>query len=104
MSITITPFTVESTRNLKVPLVGDISEEQIKKNHSSTEAHERLPITYWGIYLDDKQVSFVSSKELAEKTKLWMEKWLKASIGLVLLFWIGVAVSEGIAITKVYGG
>jgi hypothetical protein len=41
--------------------------------------HERdhLPITYWGIYLDDKYISYTSNKELAEKTKIWMEKWLK---------------------------
>lgn len=69
MTIKITPFTVDSTRNLRAPLTGYIKEEKIKKNES--------PITYWGIYLDDKQVSFVSSKELAEKTKLWMEKWLE---------------------------
>jgi hypothetical protein len=38
---------------------------------------DRLPITYWGIYLDDKHVSYTSSRELAEKTKVWIEKWLK---------------------------
>jgi len=68
MTITITPFTVGPIYNLRAPLIGDMK-EQIKKNH--------LPTTYWGIFLDDKQVSFVSSKKLAEKTKLWMEKWLK---------------------------
>jgi hypothetical protein len=68
MAIRITPFTVGSTRNLSPSLIEDISEEKIKKNDP--------PVTYWGIYLDDKKISYTSSKELAEKTKLWMEKWL----------------------------
>lgn len=68
MTITITPFTVGPIYNLRAPLVGDMK-EKIKMNC--------LPTTYLGISLDDKQVSFVSSRELAEKTKLWMEKWLK---------------------------
>ncbi len=68
MTIRITSFTVGSTRNSRDLLIGDMDEEKIKKNY--------LPLTYWGIYLDDKQISYTSSKELAEKTKLWMEKWL----------------------------
>ena len=68
MTIRITPFTVGSTRNLRALLIGDINEEKIEKNYP--------PLTYWGIYLDDKQISYTSSKELAEKTKLWMGKWL----------------------------
>jgi hypothetical protein len=67
--ITIIPFTVDPIRNFRVPPIGHAKEEETKKND--------MPITYWEIYLDDKHVSFVSSKELAEKTKLWMEKWLK---------------------------
>lgn len=62
MMIRIIPFMVDSIRNLRAPLVGNIDD---------------LPITYWAIYLDDKQISYTSSEELAEKTKLWMEKWLK---------------------------
>jgi hypothetical protein len=68
MTIRITPFTVGSTRNLRTPLIEEINEEKIEKNYP--------PLTYWGIYLDDKQISYTSSKELAEKTQLWMEKWL----------------------------
>jgi hypothetical protein len=68
MNITIVPFTIDPTCDCKVPPIGE-REEHIKRNH--------LPITYWGIYLNDKHISFVSSKELAEETKLWMERWLK---------------------------
>lgn len=67
MNITITPFTVNPSCDCKAPLV-QYEDERHLKNH--------LPITYWGIYVDDKHVSFVSSKELAEETKLWMERWL----------------------------
>ena len=68
MSITITPFTLES-RQPSIPRVDDhITDE--KNRHTSAKT------TYWGIYMDGKQVSFTSSKELAEKTKVWMEKWL----------------------------
>lgn len=69
MTITIAPLTVGTNCGCKAPLVGHGKEEHIKKNN--------LPITYWRIYFDDKHVSYTSSKELAEKTKLWMEKWLK---------------------------
>jgi hypothetical protein len=68
MTIRITPFTVGSTRNLRALLIEDMNEEKIKKNNP--------PLTYWGIYLDDKQISYTSSKELAEETQLWTEKWL----------------------------
>ena len=33
-------------------------------------------ITYWGIYLDDREISTTSTKEQAENTKKWMEDWL----------------------------
>jgi hypothetical protein len=58
MTITIMPFTKELT-------------------HVEPAERTEPPITYWGIYLDDRHVSYTSSRELAEKTKLWMEKWLK---------------------------
>ena len=67
MNITITPFTVNPSCDCQAPLAQ--YEDERHQNH--------LPITYWGIYLDDKYVSFVSSKELAEETKVWMEKWLE---------------------------
>jgi hypothetical protein len=69
MTITIAPFTIDSSCDCPALPVGYEKKNNIKKDH--------LPITYWGIYLDDKYISYTSSKELAEKTKLWIEKWLK---------------------------
>ena len=69
MTITIAAFTVDPNCDYKAPLVSHGKEEHVKKSHT--------PITYWGIYFDDKHISYTSSKELAEKTKIWMEKWLK---------------------------
>jgi hypothetical protein len=66
--ITVAPFTVNPGCNCILSSIG-YGEEHIKRYH--------LPITYWGIYIDDEYVSYTSSKELAEKTKVWMEKWLK---------------------------
>lgn len=43
--------------------------------NSSTEKSNSA-ITYWGIYLDDKEISMTSTREQAEKTKEWMENWL----------------------------
>lgn len=67
MDITIAPFMVDPTCDHKVQPVGK-RESHNNKSHS--------PITYWGIYLNDKHISRTSSKELAEQTKLWLEKWL----------------------------
>jgi len=61
------PFIVGPTINSKPLLIEDMNKEENENNDK---------VTYWGIYLDGKQVSFTSSKELAEKTKVWMEKWL----------------------------
>lgn len=69
MKITVAPLTVDSSRNCILPPISCGEEEYIKGNH--------LPITYWGIYIDDKYISYTSSKELAEKTKIWIEKWLE---------------------------
>jgi hypothetical protein len=71
MNITIAPFTVDPTCDCKVQPISN-RENHIKKYHP--------PITYWGIYLNDKHVSRTSSKELAEKTKVWMEKWLSSRL------------------------
>jgi hypothetical protein len=46
MTITIEPYTINS--NIE---------------------NSNIPITYWGIYLDDKKISTTSTKEQAEKTK-----------------------------------
>jgi hypothetical protein len=43
---------------------------------NSNSENSNIPITYWGIYLDDKENSATSTKEQAEKTKQWMENWL----------------------------
>ncbi len=64
MTITIAPFTVEPNYDFKVTPV------EYRKDHP--------PITYWRIYMDDNYVSYTSSRDLAERTKAWMEKWLKS--------------------------
>ncbi len=69
MKITVAPFTVSPDCNGTLPPIRYGEEGHSNKNH--------LPITYWGIYIDDKYVSYTSSKELAEKTKVWIEKWLE---------------------------
>lgn len=53
MNITIAPFTVDPVGGYKAPLVGYEKEEYTKRNHP--------PIIYWGIYLDDKYISYTSS-------------------------------------------
>ncbi len=64
MNITIAPLTVDSNNGAKLlPLR---NEEKL------------LTPVYWGIYLNDECVSCTSSKELAEKTKQWIEKWLSS--------------------------
>ena len=69
MTITISPLIIKLNRTHEpLPILQD-NEEHIKSEH--------LQVTYWGIYLDGKYISYTSSKERAEKTKLWMEKWLK---------------------------
>ena len=66
--MTITPFTLESSAQ-PIPSLNDYITDD-KNGHTGPK------ITYWGIYLDGKQVSYTSSKELAAKTKVWIEKWL----------------------------
>lgn len=56
MTLKIEPYTIET------------------KNEISS-----YPITYWGIYLDDREISMTSTKEQAEHTKKWMEDWLSNS-------------------------
>ncbi len=68
MTITIAPFTVDPGCSYTAPLFGNAEKEVYAQKN---------PLTYWGIYIDDKYVSYTSSKELAEKTKVWMEKWLR---------------------------
>lgn len=70
MTITIAPFTVDSrsSSSYTAPPVWDINKEK---------RTQKNPLIYWGVYIDDKYVSYTSSKELAERTKVWMEKWLR---------------------------
>jgi len=68
MTITISPFTVDPNWAFKAPPYGYTQVNSGK---------DQMPITYWKIYMDDNYVSYTSTKELAEKTKAWMEKWLK---------------------------
>ncbi|GBD38984.1 hypothetical protein HRbin37_01245 [bacterium HR37] len=72
MTITITPFTVDPECNCKTIPQGCSKEEHLRESHK--------PITYWGIHMDNRFISFTSSKELAEKTKAWMEKWLAGKL------------------------
>ncbi len=34
-------------------------------------------IIYWGVYLDDMEISTTTSEEKAIETKEWMENWLE---------------------------
>ena len=54
MNITIAPFTVNPTDDCKAPPFGK-KEEHVKRDHQ--------PITYWGIYLNDKQIGRASCRE-----------------------------------------
>jgi hypothetical protein len=68
MMITITPFAIDLSEASNLP-----SLKQKKENRTPT-------IIYWGIYLNNEQISYTSSKDLAEETKLWIEKWLRNEI------------------------
>ena len=71
-TITISPFTFYPECGCEVPLSGYEKEEHEKMNHQ--------PITYWGIYMDGENISYTSTRELADKTKVWMEKWLEGRL------------------------
>ena len=68
MDIKIVPYTFEPSCDCSPEAVG------YDKNFHITKAH--APITYWGVFLNESRVSSTSSRELAEKTKEWMESWL----------------------------
>jgi len=73
MTISIAPFTVN-------PVFGGARLGLERRREQPDDVGSFTQITYWGICLDDKQISYTSSRELAEKTKLWMERWLKHTI------------------------
>ena len=68
MNITIAPFEVDNNWHDRASRFGYEMDQNLE--------NDDLPITYWGVYWDDKYISYTSSKELAEETKSWMEKWL----------------------------
>jgi hypothetical protein len=73
-TITIARFSIDASHDYSALLVGHVKEEHTEGNH--------LPISYWGIFLDDKYVSYTSNRELTKKTKTWVEKWLKGDFGI----------------------
>ena len=68
MDIKIVPYTFESSCDCSPEAIG------FDKNLHINTIH--VPITYWGVLLNENRVSMTSSLELAEKTKEWMENWL----------------------------
>ena len=68
LSITIAPFEVIPSQGMNFYPSSDGKNEVIK--------NQNKPIQYWGIYLDNETISYTSSRDHAEKTKEWMEKWL----------------------------
>jgi hypothetical protein len=67
MTITVAHLTIDLSCDCKAPLLGNEREVHIN----------RIRITCWGIYLDNKHISYTYGKEPDEKTKVWIEKWLK---------------------------
>ena len=64
MDITIVPLTINSDDKSKLLPIRDEKDKLI------------APVIYWGVYLNDECVSYTSSKELAERTKIWVRNWL----------------------------
>jgi len=69
LSITIAPLEVIPSRDINFYPGLDGKDQVIKDKNK--------PIQYWGIYLGNETISYTSSKDHAEKTKEWMEKWLR---------------------------
>lgn len=69
LSITIAPLEVTPSRDINFYTGLDGKDQVIKDKNK--------PIQYWGIYLGKETISYTSSKDHAEKTKEWMEKWLR---------------------------
>jgi hypothetical protein len=70
MTVKIAPFIINPDYDFKALPVKYKKGRYTERNYP--------PIVYWGIYLDDKYISHTSNKEQAEKTKTWLEKWLRA--------------------------
>ncbi len=69
MSITIAPLEVKQCQDI------DVYSGVNEKVQDLTDRSR--PVTYWGIYLGDEPISYTSSRERAEITKDWIEKWLR---------------------------
>jgi hypothetical protein len=69
LSITIAPLEVTPSRDINFFPGLDGTDQVIKDKNK--------PIQYWGIYLGNETISYTSNKDHAEKTKEWMEKWLR---------------------------
>ena len=68
MTITIKPFTV------------DLADKRMAPFFHRDKDGRLSSVVYWGIYLNGEQISYTSTKELAEKTKMWMKRWLEFEI------------------------
>jgi hypothetical protein len=71
MEIRIVPYTFDPSCDCPPEVVGSDKNLHIERAHA--------PIIYWGVFLNESRVSTTSSRELAEKTKEWMENWLVTS-------------------------
>ena len=63
MKIEVAPYTISPFCN---PSGNEFEDEENDK-----------PVACWGVYIDGKCAFFTSSRESAEKIKIWMEKCLK---------------------------
>jgi len=78
MDIRIEPFTVYASISNYIGVGNTAAQPQLNNGYPQSHADTPYdPITYWGLYLDDRYVTHTSDRELAERTKVWMEKWLK---------------------------
>jgi hypothetical protein len=69
MTITIAPFTINTSCNYSPLPIGRDKEEHTERDH-------RLLLTGESILIINTYPTLLS-KELAERTKVWIEKWLK---------------------------
>ncbi len=69
LSITIAPLEVKRCGEF------DVYSGVNEKAQDLTDTNR--PVKYWGIYLGDEAISYTSSRERAEVTKEWIERWLK---------------------------
>ncbi|HSE83640.1 MAG TPA: hypothetical protein VLB01_03740 [Thermodesulfobacteriota bacterium] len=68
MKIEVAPYSISPFCNLS----GNRFEGGEKRAEENKDE-----VSCWGVYVDGKCVFFTSSRESAEKTKVWMEKHLK---------------------------